>query len=162
MSGRAELLDRLDIVEERLAAHAATLVSREAHTDPDPRTGERWDGGQVWAHVAEFIPYWIEQATSVSRSYDDTPVPFGRTSADSGRIGAIERDRGLPVSVLWSDAHTDIESLRRFLETLDDRAWNARGLHPTLGVMGMDRILDEFLVGHLEEHADQFEGLAAG
>ncbi|MFN2582051.1 MAG: DinB family protein [Candidatus Dormibacteria bacterium] len=162
MTGRAELLERVDAVEERLAVRASATPPDAARTDPDPASGERWDAGQIWAHVAEFIPYWIEQASGVVTRYSDDPVPFGRTKSDPGRIGAIERDRTQPLSVLWSDARADIDSLRHFLERLDDRGWQARGLHPTLGVMTMERILNEFLVGHLEEHAEQLDSLAVG
>ena len=162
MTGTDDLLRRLDAVEERLATRASLQVRADALTGADPSSGERWDAGQVWAHVAEFIPYWIEQTRSVAAAGFDEPVPFGRISSDPGRVGAIERDRRQPLSVLWSATHTDIEQLRRFLESVDARSWGARGLHPRLGVMNLERIVDEFLVGHLEEHADQLDALAAG
>lgn len=160
MSGRAELLERLDMVEERLAARASVDVRPDALTDAEPGSGERWDAGQVWAHLAEFVPYWIDQLTGVIAMSTGDAVPFGRTKADPGRIGAIARDRAQPLQVLWSDTHADIEHLRRFIETLDDRAWSARGLHPTLGTMSMEHMLERFLVGHLEEHADQLDLIA--
>ena len=159
MSERIGFLQRLDAVEERLASHAATDATQGALTSADPGTGERWEAGQVWAHLAEFIPYWIDQVQAVIRSYQDEPVPFGRTKSDPARVAAIDRDRTQPVSVLWSDTHTDIEHLRRFLSGLDARAWNVRGLHPALGVMDLDRIVEDFLVGHLEQHADQLDEL---
>ena len=162
MSGRAHLLQRLDAAEDRLASRASLRVNADALTGADPSSGERWDAGQVWAHLAEFIPYWIEQARTVAAAGIDGPVPFGRTRSDPGRVGAIERDRRQPLSVLWSETHADIEWLRRFLKSVDDRSWAARGLHPTLGVMSLEHIVDEFLVGHLEEHADQLDALAAG
>jgi hypothetical protein len=151
-------LQRLDAVDQRLAAHVSDEES-DALTSPDTSTGERWQRGQVWAHLAEFVPYWIEQVELVLRTSDGEPVPFGRTKRDEGRIAAIERDRHQPVSVLWSDTHAGIERLRTFLLGLDAPAWEARGLHPTLGVMSLRRILDEFLVGHLEEHAVQLDEL---
>jgi hypothetical protein len=160
MSEREEPLRRLDAVESRLAALAAAAPSKEALTDPDPGTGERWEAGQVWAHLAEFIPYWIEQMRNVIARYDGEPVPFGRSSTDPGRLGAIERDRGQPIAVLWSDTRSNIEILRRFLEQLDNAAWQARGLHPRRGIMSFDRIIDEFTVGHLEQHAQQLDELA--
>ncbi len=140
--------------------HAAAASRPNARTSPDPSSGERWEAGQVWAHLAEFVPYWIEQAQRLIASYDDEPVPFGRTKTDAARVAAIERDRTQPVSVLWADSHTDIEHLRNFLQRLDADAWRVRGLHPTLGVMDLDRIVGEFLVGHLEQHAEQLDELA--
>ena len=159
MSERDSLLQRLDSVERQLAALAATPVSADARTDADPGTGERWDAGQVWAHLAEFVPYWVDQSRAVIAAYSDEPVPFGRTKTDSARIAAIERDRVLSIAVLWSQTLSDIESARRFIETLDDTALGARGVHPTMGVMTAAGILDEFVATHLEQHAAQLEQL---
>jgi hypothetical protein len=165
MSTRDEFLDRLDAVEARLAAAAHDEPHPGALTDADPRSGERWDRGQVWAHVAEFIPYWIHQAGPViSSQASGEPVPFGRTQADPERIGAIERDRREPVDALWATTREDIALLRTFLNALLPEQWLAVGVHPSLGPMSMTDITEEFLVGHLEQHADQLEGLnrAAG
>lgn len=160
MSVRTDLLQRLDAVAARLAARSGATAPQGALTEADPGSGERWEAGQVWAHLAEFIPYWIDQAQHVAGGYLDQPIAFGRTKSDQGRIAAIERDRAQPVAVLWSDTHADLEALRSFVQGLSDAAWSARGVHPTRGVMRLDRILDEFLVGHLEEHADQLDELA--
>jgi hypothetical protein len=159
MSAREEFLRRLDDVEERLAGDAATPPPTGALTDADPGSGERWESGQVWAHAAEFIPYWIEQANLVIHAEGEELVPFGRTKSDEGRIAAIERDRSQPVSVLWSDVRYDIEGLRGFVTGLDDHAWSRHGLHPTRGVMTVEELVEEFLVGHLEEHAEQLDEL---
>jgi hypothetical protein len=53
----------------------------------------------------------------------------------------------------------DVADLRAFLGAVPDGAWNARGVHQTLGVMPLPHIVDEFLVGHLEQHAAQLDGL---
>jgi hypothetical protein len=87
------------------------------------------------------------------------PVPFGRTKGDPERIGAIERDRREPVSVLWADTRTGIAGLRTFLGTMQQDQWAIRGLHPTRGAITVDELVERFLVGHLEEHADQLERL---
>jgi hypothetical protein len=59
------------------------------------------------------------------------------------------------------DIREEAARLREFLAGLDAAAWTARGLHPTLGVLPLPEIVDHFLVGHLEEHADQLDRLAA-
>jgi hypothetical protein len=161
MTEREAFQQRLDAVESRLAGLVATTPDPRALTEPDPGSGERWETGQVWAHLAEFVPYWIEQTRSIVAASGGEPVAFGRTKSDAGRLAAIERDRRQPVTVLWSGVHSDIELLRRFLVGLDAGAWNARGLHPTRGVMEVRRIIDEFLIGHLEEHADQLAALSS-
>lgn len=155
------LLQRLDAVEQRFDALARTPGDAVAgrRTDADPPTGETWEWGQVWAHLAEFIPYWLDQARDVITRYRGEPVPFGRTKSDAGRIAAIERDRGIEIAALSARLHDHIGEARAFLRELPDGAWSVRGQHATLGVMDLTHLLDEFVVGHLEQHAAQLDGL---
>jgi hypothetical protein len=155
----ADFARRLDAVEARLQAHAGAEIAPDALTAPDLPTGERWEGGQVWAHVAEFIPYWLGEAGRVAEHGGDSPVLFGRTKSDPERIAAIARDRYRDRRLLWNRTAGDIARLRAFLSGLQPPSWETRGLHPSLGEMDLSRIVDEFLVGHLEQHADQLDGL---
>ena len=156
-------LERLDAVEARLAAAAEVEPRLGALTDADPSTGERWDRGQVWAHLSEFIPYWIDQAKPlIGAPPSGEALRFGRTRRDPERIGAIERDRREPVPQLWATTREDIALLRTFLAGLSPDQWLAVGLHPTRGAMSVAQITEEFLVGHLEQHADQLAALSLG
>ncbi|TMC49396.1 MAG: DinB family protein [Chloroflexi bacterium] len=154
----ADLLMRLDAVEARLASLAVESVG--GLTDADPATGERWDAGQVWAHLAEFPGYWLGQARLVVERWRDEPVPFGRVKTDPERLAAIENERMAAPSLLLDRVHAQLDALRSWLRELPGDAWDAVGLHVRLGEMGLARTLDEFVVGHLEEHAAQLEGMA--
>jgi hypothetical protein len=163
MTTRDVFLERLDAVESRLALAAEAESQPGALTEADPSTGERWDRGQVWAHLSEFIPYWIDQAKPLIRAHPSAePLRFGRTRTDPERIGTIERDRREPVPQLWAATREDIARLRTFLAGLSPDQWLAVGLHPSRGAMSMSQITEEFLVGHLEQHADQLESLSRG
>jgi DinB superfamily len=155
----AGFVERLDAVEARLRALAPREVPEGALTAPDPPTGERWEAGQVWAHLAEFIPYWLGEAALVIEHGGTEPAAFGRAKSDPGRLSAIERDRRRDRTALWKRTAADVGRLRDFLVGLDATAWEARGRHPTLGEMSLARIVDEFLVGHLDQHALQLEEL---
>jgi hypothetical protein len=52
-----------------------------------------------------------------------------------------------------------IDQARALMAGLSPAARARRGLHPTLGVMDLPWIFERFVVGHLEEHADQLDGL---
>lgn len=162
---RADSLARLTTVRARLAAHAAAAATHGGLTAADERTGEQWDQGQVWAHLAEFQAFWLAQLERVvaGAQADPSPepgaVPFGRTSDDPDRRAAIERDRDLPPAELWASVEAQAGATERFLRALDERGWEARGLHPRLGVMTMPAMVERFLIGHLEEHADQLDTL---
>lgn len=155
-----KLLARLADVEARLAAHAPAGVP-DLLTAADPGTGEQWDAGQVWAHTAEFPSYWVEQVRLVLDGWSSSPVPFGRVKTDPDRVAAIERDRHAGLAVLSERVRDGIRSVRDLLADLPVGAWDAEGEHPTLGVMSLERIVEEFLVGHLEEHAAQLDQVHA-
>lgn len=153
------LLARMAVAEGRLAASADHPPP--GLTDADPATGERWDAGQAWAHVAEFVPYWQGEIERVLAGRGSAPVPFGRTTEDPGRVGAIEAGRNEPPSDQMARLAGALMLLRTYLVGLSDTQWSARGLHERRGEMTVAEILDGFVVSHLEEHADQLEKLAA-
>jgi hypothetical protein len=157
----AARLARLDAVEAGFVVAAARKRSIDL-TSPDPSTGEQWEEGQVWAHLSEFVPYWIAEARLVVAGTGEEPVPFGRVKSDEGRLAAIAERRHEPVEDLATVVLTDIGILRSFLTELGDspETWARAGKHSTLGVMDLHHIFEEFLVGHLEQHLRQLEALA--
>ena len=159
MADLGSWLDRIDAVEARIEKLAGHLPAPGDLTRPDPATGEQWETGQAWGHIAEFIQFWVEQAGDVIDAYGGDPVPFGRTRTDPTRLAGIEHGRHLGIDDLWQEIRADLADLRVFLEALP-AGWEAAvGLHPTLGAIPAERILEDFLISHLEEHATQLEEL---
>ena len=154
----AELLARVDEVEPRLAGLAASAPPARL-TDPDERTGERWEWGQAWAHIGEFVPYWIRQVRRVLADPSPEPPPFGRVQTDSSRVEAIERDRHEPAGRIFARLSGPMVDLRALISEMTPAEWAREVRHSTLGDMAMPRVFELFLVGHLESHADQLEGL---
>ena len=160
VEGRAvvEWLDRLDAVEERLSSFA-NGERRGGLTDPDPGGEERWDEGQVWAHIAEFGAYWLAELRRILDAPGTAPVPFGRTKSDPRRIAAIAQNQARPPRAQLDPALVALDELRALLSTMDSHDWSRIGEHPTLKTMDVNKFLDEFLVGHYEQHADQIAKL---
>jgi len=155
------LLARMADAERRLVEHAdAALPS--GLTEPDPGAQERWEAGQVWAHLAEFPDYWLAQAERVIAEPTHAPVPFGRVKTDADRIAAIERDRHTDPAALLERVRTSLARVGDATRGWSADAWRRQGIHPTLGTMTVERLVERFIVAHLEEHADQLDGLAGG
>jgi DinB superfamily len=153
-----ELIARLEAVERRLIEHAdAPLPS--GLTEPDPDGEERWEAGQVWAHLAEFPAYWLAQAQNVLSLPTNEPVPFGRMKTDSGRVGAIERDRHTDPHALLARVRSALADVTDTARSLSPEAWMIRGQHPVRGEMTVQQLFERFIASHLEEHADQLDGL---
>jgi DinB superfamily len=147
---------RLHAAAGRIRAHAGALPPRGL-TSPDPDTGERWDAGQLLAHVAEMLPYWVREAELVAVSGDG--VPFGRVRTDPERVAAIERDRREDPDRLLGRMDEGVAAVLALVGSLDGTALARVGTHQTLGRMTVADIVDRFVVAHLEEHAEQLKGV---
>lgn len=157
-SSRAQQwLDRLAAVESRLVRLTAQHL--QGLTAPDEATGEKWEAGQAWAHLAEFGAYWLDELEHVLRA-EAWPAPFGRVKTDAVRLRAIEDGRHAPVLDHVEAVRSSIARLRERLQSMTDDDWTRVGLHQTLGEMDIDAQLQHFHVGHYEEHADQLDSLA--
>jgi DinB family protein len=150
-------LSRIDAAHARLEELARKPSG--GLTEPEPETGERWEAGQVWGHIAEFPGYWVTQLRSILASSSATP-PFGRTVTDPTRLGAIDQGLREPAAALIRRAMDGIVTARSYLAGLSDAEWSRSGRHAVRGVMAIPQIVERFVVAHLEEHADQLESLA--
>lgn len=157
----AAVIARVMATEERLAALPAMPAGRL--TTPDPQTGERWEPAQVLGHIAEFIPYWLGQASLLirARTAGDEPPPFGRTQGDPDRIARIEEGRQAQPEDLQARLNDGLRQFRDFMETTAGEDWLAAGVHPRRGEMTVQQVVREFIVDHLEQHVAQLEGLAS-
>ena len=153
------LLARLADAEGRLAEHAAAPLPT-ALSDPDPGAEERWEAGQVWAHLAEFPQYWLAQAQRVIARPTTEPVPFGRVKTDAGRVEAIERERHTDPAALMDRVRSQLGAVTDAVRSWAPDEWTRRGAHPMRGEMTVERIVAVFIVDHLEEHADQLDAMA--
>jgi len=157
------LVARMLAAEDRLAAHAA--AERPGLTRADEATGEQWEAGQVFAHLAEFPAFWVGQIRALLAARtagEPEPIPFGRLKTDAGRLAAIEaRRREAPLALL-GDVDTGVAAASALCRSLTPADWQTCGLHPSLGAMPVTEIVSRFLVAHLEEHATQLDELANG
>ncbi|MEA2677882.1 MAG: hypothetical protein QOJ81_2023 [Chloroflexota bacterium] len=158
MVNNEPIVERLAAVETRLKAHAAAPAPGGL-TEPDPGDTERWEAGHVWGHLAEFMPYWLDQLEKVVNQYGGQPVPFGRTKADAARLEGIASGLGMPIADQMASVRQAIEMARNYLAGLTPGQWEAMGLHARRGEMGVPDIVRTFMVDHLEEHADQLDAL---
>ncbi len=163
-TGPAEgFLERLEAARAHVERLAEATPPAGALTDADEPSGERWEWGQVWGHTAEFPGYWTARVREVlAQPASADPVPFGRSRTDPVRLAAIEGGRGLSAEQVIVPLRADLDDVRDLLADMNDADWKRRVHHQVLGEMDMPRVFEVFLVGHLEEHANQLDGLVAG
>jgi hypothetical protein len=119
-----------------------------------------WGPKELLAHTAEMLGYWPAEIDRILRGGTE-PVPFGRVSTDPGRIERIGRDRELPTAELFERIAAGANKVGTRIRSLSAADAARIGLHPRLGDMTVGRIVERFLVGHLEEHVEQLRGILA-
>ena len=158
-------LDRLGSVhtafeelQGRVAAGEPWPLATAFGTEPEASWGPR----EVLAHVAEMLGYWHgELERVVDGGADGRAVPFGRVGEDALRIGHIERDRTLPLHVLFERIDGGLHGWMRRLGSLTEDERARLGQHQRLGEMPAGDILERFVLGHAEDHVDQLEAILA-
>jgi hypothetical protein len=120
-----------------------------------------WGPGEVLAHVAEMLPYWLGEMERVVDGTGTEPTSFGRIADDPLRIGIIGRDRSLPARVLLSRIDAGLRDWADRLATLTDADRQRIGRHPTRGDMAAGAFLETFVVGHAEDHIRQLSDILA-
>jgi len=158
------LLDRLNAAGDGLEASRPAveagapwpLAATFDHSDE-----ARWGPPEVLAHVAEMLPFWLGEVERILAG-DPQPVPFGRVGTDPLRIAIIGRDRSLPIGELYIRIHDGLARWAVRLDTLEPAQLEKVGLHPRLGEMSVEAIIDRQVVRHTSEHVVQLEALLVG
>jgi len=156
-------LDRLAALRRSYANLATRVIAGEPWplatafgAEPEASWGPR----EVLAHVAEMLPYWLGELERVVNGSPE-PVPFGRLQTDTLRIGLIERDRELPIALLFARIDAGLRAWEERLPTLAPEQRAKGGLHPRMGEVPADRILERQLLEHAEEHVAQLQAILA-
>jgi hypothetical protein len=137
----------------RVAAGEPWPLADDFGTGPEASWGPR----EVLAHVVEMLPFWLGELEKVVDGDGTTPVPFGRIADDPSRLGLIERERTLPIRVLFTRVDDGLAAWADRLPTLTDEDLAMVGLHPRSGEMTVGAMPERFVVGHAEDHAVQLE-----
>ena len=161
-------LDRLADVRAAYAALAPRVIAGEPWplaaafgTEPEAAWGPR----EVLAHVEEMLPFWLGELERIADGPLPGPTPFGRIADAPIRLGLIERDRTLPLRVLFGRIEAGMRAWSDRLASLTAAERARIGLHPRLGEVSVDRMLERFVLGHAEDHVAQLEeilGRSAG
>jgi len=143
-------------LEPRVIAGEPWPLAEAFGVEPEASWGPR----EVLAHVAEMLPFWLGELDRVVLGGEDV-VPFGRGQDDPMRIGLIERERTLPLTVLFSRVDTGFRDWELRLATLSASDLERRGQHPTRGEMRVADLAEPFCLGHAESHVTQLETILA-
>jgi hypothetical protein len=114
-----------------------------------------WNVLQNLGHIAEMIPYWLDQSRRMILADSANPHTVGRTLDDPERLTGVERGAaGDPDELLaqvQEQARKGAAAIRAF--TPEERA--KKGVHPRLGELSVEDMIERFIIVHAEDHLKQ-------
>lgn len=146
--------DRLD--QHRPAVEAGAPWPLAARFDHAPEAS--WGPTELLAHVAEMIPFWLGEVERILAG-PPGPVPFGRVGTDPIRIAIIGRDRTLPIGELYARIHDGLARWSDRMRTLAPAQLEKVGLHPRMGEMSVEAIVERQVISHMDDHVRQLEAI---
>jgi hypothetical protein len=120
-----------------------------------------WGPPELLAHLDEMLPFWLGEVERIIDGPTDGPVPFGRSPSDTIRIGAIGRDRTVPLRELFARLESDGARVARRMRELTDEEAARVGINPARGEFTVAGLFDRFVTGHLEDHVAQLNAILA-
>ena len=144
---------RLEAAVEPVIRRVEALDEEWLYREPGP---DDWSVMEVLAHLAELLPYWARQARDVA-TRERGDEPFGRTHEDPDRIAAVEGHARDPLEAVLPRIRAGLAEATSTLRALPPDRWARTARHARRGQMTVEQIVDQFLVAHAEEHAEQIE-----
>ena len=158
MSDLHELRSRLRAAHDRI--QAAPETGPGVFGAPDPKTGERWNAGNVLGHAAEMLPFWVDQIRGVLAGRDEMGrgvegyerrkqgIESGATLSEEELRTRVEAGVSLAAILLDEMAPADLR--RRVTYRRQDGSEE----------VSLGELVEQLIVGHLEEHARQLAELS--
>jgi hypothetical protein len=107
------------------------------------------------------LPFWLGEMERIVDGDGSAPVPFGRIADDALRLGVIERDRTLPLRVLFGRIDAGLAAWAERIPGMSEAEQARVGVHSRLGEMPAGAIIERFITGHAEDHIAQLTEILA-
>jgi hypothetical protein len=145
---------RLEAAVERLAAELDGLGAdnaRLAQAAPD-----EWTAMQVLGHMVEMLPHWSREVQRLVASQGGAGLPtFGRTPDDPQRLAGVERGANSRLEDMLPRLRSETQATAAMLRALHWEDWPKRCVHPRLGEMTVEQMVERFIIGHAIDHMYQ-------
>ncbi|GAK12182.1 DinB family protein [Geomicrobium sp. JCM 19039] len=111
---------------------------------------EEWSIMQVLSHLAEAIPYWVNE---VDRVVEKPGSEWGRGLQDPARLKAVENTGQLSVQKTLGEVEA-LKTMVEKLSTISEKQLHAENPHRNFQKFGNKPV--SFIIGHfIEEHVEK-------
>ncbi len=152
---RANIKQSYAALNELLDGPLATSYANKLYQEP---TENEWSILENLAHIAEFMPYWADEATKLVAQPGRN---FGRTQQHEGRLAAIREHGHDSLAQIRAALPASYAHLDEALSHLRDSDLELTGQHVKFGEQKLEWFIEEFITKHLRDHVAQIRACLA-
>jgi hypothetical protein len=148
---------------ERVAAQLDSLLRQpqaaerlRAHPGED-----EWSVMQILGHLAESIPYWLDNCRNVIAATGKPPI-IGRSLDAPERLVGVELGATGELDELLPRVESEIRAAAQAIRHMSPAESNKTGLHTRDGELTVAQVIERFIVTHVEGHLDQIQAALRG
>jgi uncharacterized damage-inducible protein DinB len=144
---------RLESVAEQLtAALGKPEVARRLRVAPSEN---EWSAMQILAHMVEMIPYWLHHCEALIAA--SAPPTFGRSLDALERLAGVARAATGNAEELLRQLNDEVKTAAEVIRKMSPDDRRKAGNHVRLGTITVADAIEQFIVGHAEEHCSQIQ-----
>lgn len=148
--------ERIQAVEKSIQEMIDIVKDLSEETIRWNPTPEEWSIMQITSHVAEAIPYWLEEIKKIN---EDPSVNWGRGLQHEGRLHAVSEEylKSKTVEEVLNELEQVPAQVKDVVSTLTDEqlAVVAPANNPNFEGKPVQFIVDNLIVKHIEGHVGQ-------
>lgn len=112
-----------------------------------------WSALEVFGHLIEMVPYWLDQCRVLSTTTE--PSMFGRGLDAPERLAGPELGVTTDIEALLELWHANVKTAAQTIREMTTVERSKKGQHVRRGEMTVSDIVELFVVTHAEEHLTQ-------
>jgi uncharacterized damage-inducible protein DinB len=120
-------------------------------------TGEvAWSVQQILGHMAEMIPYWLNQCDRLIAATGEPPR-FGRALDSPERLAGVELGAAGGFDETLGRVEGEIQAAAQAIRQMTPAERAKAGDHLRYGEMSVEQVIERFIIAHAEEHLAQVQ-----
>ena len=143
---------------ERVAAQLDSMLRQPGATARlSTHPGEdEWSVMQILGHLAESIPYWLDQCRNLIAATGKPPT-FGRKLDAPERLVGVDRGLTEEINELLPRVVGEILAAAQAIRRMSLAERGKTGLHIRDGELSVAQVIERFIVTHVEGHLTQIQ-----
>ena len=122
---------------------------------------DEWSVMQILGHLAESVPYWLDNCRNLIAATGEPPV-IGRGLVAPERLVGVELGATGELDELLPRVESEIRAAAQAIRRMSPAERSKTGLHIRDGELTVAQVIERFIITHVEGHLAQIQAALRG